>query len=152
MDANNPVTRAVYDGVDDARDLLRHLRTKSDGKDRFPLLRGPKIGPMWVRMLVAPGGAKIENMEIIPVAVDVHVARVSRNLIATDIQDRRAIQGIWRRAIATTKIVGPDGLASTSAALDPALWTFGKYGCSHCEKQGRRMPISRACDDCQFQV
>ena len=152
MDANNPVSRAVYDGVGDARDLLRHLRTKSDGKNRFPLLRGPKIGPMWVRMLVAPGGAKIENMEIIPVAVDVHVARVSRNLIATDIQDRRAIQGIWRRAIATTKIVGPDGLASTSAALDPALWTFGKYGCSHCEKLGRRMPISRACDDCQFQA
>ena len=39
-------------------------------------------------------------------------------------------------------IGGPPGVAGTCAALDPALWFFGKYGCSHCEKMGRRVHYS----------
>ena len=106
---------------------------------------------VWVRMLVAPGGAKIDDMDIIPVAVDVHVRRATRNLGVLDArhmsdeQARQVIQDVWHAAVATTKIGGPPGITDTCAALDPALWFFGKYGCSHCEKVGRLVPISRAC-------
>ncbi len=76
----NPVSRVVDSGVGNAGELLSYLRTSYRGQSRFPLLRGQKIGPMWIRMLVAPGGAKIDNIEVIPVAVDVHVRRVTGNL------------------------------------------------------------------------
>ena len=152
----NPVSRVVDCGVGHAGELLSYLRTSSGGRVRFPLLRGPKIGPMWVRMLVAPGGAKIDDIDIIPVAVDVHVRRVTGNLGVMDTQDvsveqaRKGIQDTWRTAVATARIGGPPGLSDTCAALDPALWIFGKYGCSHCENVGQPVPIGRACNHCQL--
>ena len=154
----NPVSRVVDCGVGNAGELLRYLRTSTEGQFRFPLLRGPKIGPMWMRMLVAPGGAKIDGMDIIPVAVDVHVRRVTRNLGVLDTQNisaekaRREIQDTWQAAVATTRIGGPPGLTDTCAALDPALWIFGKYGCSHCENVAQLIPIGRACEHCQLRT
>ena len=154
----NPVSRVVESGVGNAGELLSYLRTSSGGQSRFPLLKGPKIGPMWVRMLVAPGGARIDDIDIIPVAVDVHVRRATENTGVVDTQGmsdgeaRKVIQGTWRAAIASTKLGGPDGITDTCAALDPALWLFGKFGCSHCEKVGQLMPISRACDHCQLRI
>lgn len=152
----NPVSCVVDEGFGDAKELLSYLPTLYEGRPRFPLLKGPKIGPMWVRMLAAPGKAEIDNLDIIPIAVDTHVKRVTENLgvSATQgmaIEDAKpAIQSAWRDAIAATVISGPPGIADTCAALDPALWTFGKYGCSHCEKVGKLMPISNACDHCQL--
>ena len=154
----NPVSRVVDSGVGNAMELLGYLRTSSGGQFRFPLLRGPKIGPMWVRMLVAPGGAKIDDIDTIPVAVDVHVRRVTGNLGVLDTQGisvekaRQVIQDTWRAAVATTRIDGPPGLTDTCAALDPALWTFGKYGCSYCENVAQPVPISRACSHCQLRI
>ncbi len=148
----NPISRVVDSGVGDARELLRYLTSTSGGKSRFPLLRGPKIGPMWVRMLVAPGRAKINNMDAIPVAVDVHVRRVTKNLKVADTAGKKAIQDAWRDAVAATNVAGPPGITNTCAALDPALWTFGKYGCSYCENADQPVPISRACDDCQLRI
>ncbi len=49
-----------------------------------------------------------------------------------------------------TKIGGPERIAGTSAALDPVLWFYGKYGCSYCEKAGKRVPIGSACGHCQL--
>ena len=154
----NPVSQVVDSGVGNARDLLSYLRTSCRGQSRFPLLRGPKIGPMWARMLVAPGGATIDDIDIIPVAVDVHVRRVTANLGVADTPDmsedeaRQVIQGTWHGAVARTSIGGPLGIADTCAALDPALWLFGKFGCSHCEKVGRPVPIGQACNHCRLRV
>ncbi len=154
----NPVSRVVDSGVGNARELLSYLRIKHRGQSLFPLLRGPRIGPMWVRMLVTLGGATIDDMDIIPVSVDVHVRRVTQNLGVVDTLDmsereaREVIQDTWRAAIARTNIVGPPEIANTSAALDTALWVFGRLGCSHCEKVPRPVPISRACDHCQLRI
>jgi len=154
----NPVSRAVDSGEGHAEELLRYLRSSCGGQSRFPLLRGPKIGPMWVRMLVDPGGAKIGDIDNIPVAVDVHVCRVTKNLGLLDIQNvsveknRQEIQEIWRTAINTAKVGGPPELRGTCAALDPALWIFGKYGCKYCEKVAEPVPISRACEHCQLGI
>lgn len=154
----NPVSRVVDSGVGNAGELLSYLRTSCMGQYRFPLLRGEKIGPMWVRMLVAPGGAAIDSMNIIPVAVDVHVRRVTRNLGVVDTlemsegQARQVIQDTWHAAVARTRIGGPPGITDTCAALDPSLWFFGKFGCSHCEKVRQPIPIGRACNHCQLRV
>lgn len=154
----NPVSRVVDSGVGNAGELLSYLRTSYMGQYRFPFLRGPKIGPMWVRMLVAPGGATIDDIGTIPVAVDVHVRRVTRNLGVVDTLDmaedkaRQVIQDTWLAGVAATSIGGPRGVAGTCAALDPALWFFGKFGCSHCENAPQPVPIGRACNHCQLRV
>ena len=154
--SNNPIKRVVDCGVGNAAELLEYLQTDENDRARFPLLRGPKIGPMWLRMLVAPGDANIENMDIIPVAVDVHVRRATENLGLVNmakLSERAAamkIQEAWRAAVANTDIGGPPGLSGTCAALDPALWVFGKLGCGHCEKQPEPVPIGRACGHCQL--
>ena len=156
-EGNNPVSRAVDCGVGDAKELLYALHTTFRGRPRFPQLQGPKIRAMWLRMLVAPGNATITNMHVIPVAVDVHVRRATENLgvamtrgTSLDSWARAAIQDAWREAVAVGELPGPPGIAGTCAALDPALWILGKYGCSHCEKTGQLAPISRACAGCQF--
>ncbi len=155
--SNSPVSAAVEQGVGDAQDLLVDLKTVDQaGSSRYPILRGPKVGPMWVRMLANPGGAKIDRMDTIPVAVDVHVRRVTENLGVADTRGRSiraakpVIQSAWRRAVAKARIGGPPGIQGSCAALDPALWFFGIHGCSYCELVRRRIPIGRACGHCQL--
>ena len=151
-----PVRRVIDNGVGDARKLLPDLRRKSNGRNCFPLLRGDKIGPMWVRMMAAPGNAEIANIDIIPVAVDTHVKRVTENLGLTDTRQlsvdraKKPIQEAWRKAVNVAPIGGLSGIANTCAALDPALWLFGKHGCAHCEKEKRLIPISDACARCKY--
>ena len=151
------VSWAICNGTGKVSEILEDLRTPDyEGRSRFPMLRGPKVGPMWVRMLAAPGGADLDELEAIPVAVDVHVRRVSENLGVTDTRSqslddaRPVIQRAWRAAVAGSRVGGPSGITGTSAALDPALWFLGKHGCSHCERVGQRVPVSRACHGCQL--
>lgn len=152
----SPVHDAIYRGVGDAEALLCAVRGRSAGEARFPMLRGPKIGPMWVRMLAEPGGAEIARIGSVEVAVDVQVRRITENLGVADTQGlpmdqaKPLIQSAWRSAVAQAGIGGPSRISGTCAALDPALWSFGKYGCSHCEREQRRLPISPACGDCQL--
>ena len=156
----SPVHNVIHRGVGDAEELLKESR-------RFPMLRGPKIGPMWVRILAEPGEATITGLDTLPVAVDVQVCRATANLgvVPDRLEDlrkviarvesidgplRAEIQSAWQKAVAGAGICGPSRIAGTCAALDPALWSFGKYGCSHCERVGARVPIGRACDRCQL--
>ena len=139
-------TASVGDGLDG----LKRVGLPASAHQR------PKIGPMWVRMLAEPGEAKITGMDTVRVAVDVQVRRITENLgVASTrglpLKDARPkIQAAWQRAVAATDICGPSRIAGTCAALDPALWSFGKYGCSHCETVGAPVPIGRTCDHCQL--
>jgi hypothetical protein len=148
---------AVFEGRGDARELLAALQARTNaGSDRFPFLRGPKIGPMWVRMLAQPGGAAITSLEVLPVAVDVQVRKVTEYLGVTateglDLEAARPlIQRAWEADVRENGAVGPPGLDGTAAALDPALWFYGKWGCTYCERAGRKLPISYACGRCRF--
>ena len=154
---SSPIRRLIDRGVGDAVELRNDLRSRDNkGDTRFPKLRGPKIGPMWLQIMADPdqGGARIERIEVVPVAVDVHVRRVTENLGITDTQDlplekaRPIIQNTWHKAVQTVDIGGPPGIAGTCAALDSALYFFGKTGCSNCERKGRGEPISPVCDHC----
>ena len=84
VEENGPTRQVIEEGRGDARELLVDVRSRRGGKARFPQLRGPKITPMWVRLMAAPGGAAISHIESIPVAVDVQVRRVTENLGVTD--------------------------------------------------------------------
>ena len=109
---------------------------------------------MWARMLVAPGGATLANFDVIPVAVDVQVRKVTEYLGVTDTGGvdleaaRGPIQAAWRTG--ASEVVGPPGLAGTTAFLDPILWFFAKWGCSFCEARDQRPPISPACEHCRY--
>lgn len=154
---DSPIRRVIDCGLGDAKELLKALKSRDDvGQSKFPLLRGPKIGPMWVRIMADPGGAEIERIDKVPVAVDVQVRRATENLGIADtrgLELREAkpiIQDACYKAVAKTNIGGPERIAGTSAALDPVLWFYGKYGCSYCEKAGKQVRISRACNHCQL--
>lgn len=132
----SPVRRVIDGGVGNAGELLEDLRScDRAGNPRFPLLQGPKLGAMWVRIMANPGGARIKNLNVVPVAVDTHVRRITEHLGVTDTLDcpstekaRPAIQRFWKKAVDAVDIVGPDEIAGACAALDPALWYFGKNG------------------------
>jgi hypothetical protein len=155
VDAVPEVRSAIYNGRGDARELLRELALESaHGTPLFPLLSGPKISALWVRLLAYPGRAKLSSMSAVPVAVDVQVRKVTEYLGVTDTAGRRLekvrelIQATWAQDVELHGAAGPDGIADTPGALDPALWFYGKWGCTFCEGARRQIPISPACGDC----
>jgi hypothetical protein len=155
--AASAIRKAVHAGIGDARQILDALSsTTPAGTSRFPMLAGPKVGPMWVRMLAVPGQASITSRESLPVAVDVQVRKVTENLGVTDTAGvdleacRSRIQRVWQAGIESGTALGPEALQGTAAALDPPLWFWGKWGCSFCERAGRRVAIGEACQSCQF--
>lgn len=150
---------AIHDGRADARRLTAELAsTTKQGTPCFPLLSGPKVSALWVRLLAFPGGATITSMETVPVAVDVQVRKVTEYLAVTDTGDldlidaRSPIQETWARDVDTHGAAGPEGVSNTPGALDPALWFYGKWGCTFCESAGRKLPISPVCGDCRFPI
>ncbi len=154
-----PFQEAVFQGQGDASALLATLHeTTQAGTPRTPMLAGPKVGPMWVRMLAYPGGAAISSLQVLPVAVDVQVRKVTEYLGLTrtrgqDLDKVRAeIQAAWQRDVRDGGAVGPDPLDGTCSALDPALWFFGKWGCTFCEARGVRRPIAGVCADCKLEL
>lgn len=155
---NGPVAHLVEHGTGDAVKLLEDLCSVSSEGPRYPLLKGPKIGPLWVRVMAEPGGARVENIDVVDIAVDVHVQKVTENLgvanthgLAMD-KAKPTIRDAWKSAVDGAEFGGPPGIAGTCAALDPALWAYGKYGCGHCEKAGKLEPIGEACRCCQKQL
>lgn len=127
----------------------------SSGEPWFPLLRGPKISLVWIRMLAEPGGANISGLNAMPVAVDAHVRKVTEYLGVTCTggqslaSARSTIKAAWQAA--ADAAVGPTHLAGTAAALDPAIWFLGKWGCTYCEAEGARSPIAAVCSECRFE-
>jgi hypothetical protein len=150
------VVAAIDDGAAAAGDLLAEVQSSHTGAPLFPLLRGPKIAPVWVRVLAYPGMAAISGIEGLPVAVDVQVVRISRLLGVADVsgcsdsEARRIVQARWAEDLEAGGADGPPGLENTAAALDPALWFYAKWGCSFCEAAGVRMPIGEPCGACRL--
>lgn len=140
-----PILNAINNGIGEANSLLNCVQYN---KPMFPFLGGPKIGPMWVRMLVFPGRANISNLIQLPVSVDVQVRKVSEYLGVTNTANkllstevRHEIQNAWYNDVLANGSIGPGILANTCCALDPALWFYGKWGCTNCEKKGYKVLI-----------
>ena len=151
-----PIWRAIADGTGDAPTLLRELAGRDRSGPFFPLLRGPKIGRLWIRELAYPGSADLRDLAAIEVAVDVQVRKVTEYLGVTETAGgelstvRGTIQRAWQDDVAVHGAAGPASIENTSATLDPALWFFAKWGCTFCEENRLKAPISDICRECRF--
>jgi len=105
-------------------------------------------------MMVVPGEADITGMEEVSIAVDVQVRKVTENLGVTVTKGRpisevrELIEAAWKKRAIAEGVDGPRPLKNTCAALDPALWTYGRVGCTVCEKVGYQLPLTIACGAC----
>lgn len=134
----------------DAIKILEHLI-----KDRhfanetlitdFPNLRGPKIGPLWIRMLRDNVGiSKLINLDKVPIPIDIHIARATITTGVLKGQYRGnlgklfpEIRSAWAESIKELSIKSRPMIVLD---IDEPLWTLSKYGCS-----GNRNKISGTC-------
>ena len=152
------VSDAILDGIGDAVLLLDAVRSPTaKGISKFPYLKGEKVSVVWIRLLVLPGRATISSLGSLPVGVDDQVKRATENLGVSETKGltaekaRGTIQRAWADILKRDSVAGPDGLEG-AAALDPALWFWGKSGCSVCEKRRTKQPISSVCTRlCRYQ-
>ena len=117
----------------DATGILRTIR---QGATRIRFLSGDKIGPLWVRMLHDNGCLPLENMNVLPIPVDVHVARATLatgGIVGAGLVDAgelyRAIEDLWERACERKPYY--------ALRLDEPLWQQSRLGCTN-----------RSSDDC----
>lgn len=111
----------------------------------FPNLRGPKIGPLWIRMLRDNVGiTELVNLDKVPLPVDIHIARAT---LTTGVLKGRYVGNLERifpeiRAVWSESVKGLPIKGRTMIALDidEPLWHLSKYGCS-----GNRNKISGTC-------
>lgn len=140
-------------------ELLRAARLSAPGvleliRDRrwqpgFPFLRGPKIGPLWVRMLHDNCGVALERLDRIPLPVDVHTATATLQTACVRAVEyrgdfapvREAVWRVWRQAL--------EGTGAYPLQLDEPLWHLSRAGCRvtrtwPCEFQAQ-CPVGALC-------
>lgn len=129
----------------DAVQLLARIRNdKHEEGNRlvydFPFLRGNKIAVLWIRMLRDNVKLALKNMALIPIPVDIHIARATQMLVGGSghLQEKASperIQAIWFEAAKGTDLIALD--------FDELLWHLSKYGCSRC--LGNYCPMNDQC-------
>jgi hypothetical protein len=128
-------------------EALYNSRYYSEGtfKPDFPNLRGPKIGPLWIRMLRDNVGiTQLVHLDKVPLPVDIHIARAT---LTTGVLKGRyignleklfpEIRVVWSESVKGLSIKGRPMIALD---IDEPLWHLSKYGCS-----GNRNKISGIC-------
>ena len=124
----------------DAPTILRRLRhdrhpAGSDTAYDFPLLRGKKIGPLWLRIMRDNAEmTQIKNMDNVPLPVDVHTARatlttgVIRGTYSGTLSGLfQPIRDAWSAAV---RDLHAGSKSMIALDIDAPLWTLSKYGCS----------------------
>ncbi len=139
----------------DAPTILRRLREDQHFDGRritwdFPFLRGPKIGPLWVRMLRDNGKVgDIKNLEEVPIPVDVHVARATLALGIV----KGSYQGSPEGAYAIIREAWKQGVRGIQTGerpmialdVDESLWHLSKYGCAKRDDITGECPVREEC-------
>lgn len=123
----------------------------------YPYLRGPKIGPLWLRMLRDNVGiAQLRNLEKVPIPVDIHVARAT---LATGIvrgQFRGRLDEVFeykRKAwFESVKGLSVKNREMIALDIDEPLWNLSKYGCTKRDKTTGDCPRYSECVAKEFCV
>ena len=143
----------------DAHTILQRLRIDAHqnfGRDvpDYPYLRGPKIGPLWLRMLRDNVGLQIRNLNVVPIPVDVHVARASLAIGVIRGQYEGPMEEIYAQIRKTwfDSVVGlrVDGREMIALDLDEALWHLSKYGCTDRDLASGDCPHYSTCEAKDF--
>lgn len=133
-----------------------HIYNKRRVPD-FHYLRGPKIGPLWLRMLRDNVGiSHLRNLENVPIPMDIHVARatlttgVARGSAKIEMSDLfEYIRRAWSEST--------DGLYFNDRPLialdiDEPLWHLSKYGCTKRNSLTGDCPLHGECEASDFCV
>ena len=121
----------------------RHRSEVRVAKD-FPFLGGNKIGPLWLRMLRDNACVTtLRNLDLVPIPVDVHIARASLCLGIVNGSYSGAMEPLFRQ-IRTAWAKSVEGLEVEGRPMialdvDEPLWHLSKFGCAS------RDPVTGAC-------
>jgi hypothetical protein len=127
-----------------------HVHNKRSVSD-YPYLRGPKIGPLWLRMLRDNAGIEqLKNLDKVPIPVDIHVARAT---LATGVI-RGKTQGQLHDLFEDVRMVWAESVKGLSAKdrpvialdVDEPLWHLSKYGCTYRDRKAGVCPVSGQCE------
>ncbi|MCD6134542.1 MAG: hypothetical protein J7J25_03370 [Candidatus Omnitrophica bacterium] len=140
----------------DALNILKCLETDSHLYNEeivpdYPYLRGPKIGPLWLRMLKDNAGITLlRNLDKVPIPVDIHVARATlaigivRGSVKTKLDKLfEYIRKAWFESVKGLNIRNRQMIALD---LDEPLWHLSKYGCSKRDKTTNSCPVFNKCE------
>jgi len=93
-------------------------------------LSGPKIGPLWVRMLRDNCDVAIKQMEALPIPVDVHVARATLAVGAIE-SDSSVPEAVLYQKIRDVWVDACKGTGFYPMQFDKALWQQSRLGCTY---------------------
>jgi len=140
--------------------ILDHLKndTHSHGNRQvsdYSCLRGPKIGPMWIRMLRDNVGiSQLANLEKVPIPVDRHVARATLTTGVVRGPGKCTLDelfGYVRKAwFESVEDLNVKGRSMISLDVDEPLWHLSKYGCTSRDMMTGDCPAYRRCEARDF--
>lgn len=121
----------------------------------FPYLRGPKIGPLWLRMLRDNVGiTQLENLENVPIPVDIHIARatLATGIVRGQFRGRldevfEYIRKAWFESVKGLSIKNREMIALD---VDEPLWHLSKYGCTNRDKTTGYCSLFNRCEAREF--
>jgi len=144
----------------DSLTILKHLRNDThlyNGRtvSDYPYLRGPKIGPLWLRMLRDNVGiGKLMNLEKVSIPVDIHVARatLTTGVVRGNIKVRldelfEYIRKAWFESVKSLSVKNRPMIALD---VDEPLWHVSKYGCTRRDKITGYCPMYSGCEARDF--
>lgn len=139
-----------------AFDASRVLETIRQARYRFPYLKGPKIGPLWVRMLEDSWqGHHFVRLEKLPIPVDIHIGAATlmtgclHGTFAGPFDEfREAVVQVWSKAC--------QGTAYYPLQFDEPLWHLSRRGCRNtpgfpCVHK-RACPVEDFCTSTELKV
>lgn len=120
--------------------ILEHLKNDAHFENNkkikdFPNLRGPKIGPLWIRMLRDNVGLLgLKNLDKVPIPVDIHIARASLSIGMVQCKFKGRLSDIFED-IRKSWFEQVEGIVIKNRPMialdvDEPLWHLSKYGCS----------------------
>jgi hypothetical protein len=146
----------------DGPTILKRLKTDQHPfKDRFthdfPFLRGDKIGPLWIRMLRDNAGInEFQNLDKIPIPVDIHVARatLALGLVRGEFNGPIGeifgeIRQVWFESVRGLQI---HNRLMIALDVDESLWHLSKYGCSRRDSFTGDCPMKHTCEAAEYCV
>ena len=146
----------------DSSMILTRLRNDShlyNGRlvSDYPYLRGPKIGPLWMRMLRDNVRiSKLGNLEKVPIPVDIHIARttLTTGVVSGQFKERldelfKCIRKAWFKSVKDLNVKNRPMIALD---VDEPLWHLSKYGCTKRDEITGHCPVYSRCEAKDFCV
>lgn len=121
----------------------------------YPYLRGPKIGPLWLRMLRDNVDiSELRNLDKVPIPVDIHVARatLATGVVRGDFEGRleplfKYIRKAW---FASMEGLSLEARPMIALDVDEPLWQLSKYGCTKRNDISGFCPVRQRCEAIEY--